>query len=230
MRLSIGVRWALRYAIALSITLTLFAGVVYVAVSRRINREAHLVTEIHASELVESLRTQSEEHSREEVLAWITERVERTVRESPPDLALGIQYIDERGEPIATAGSLRDERLAVPGDLLRGERDSALRAVNLGGEHAHIVSVTRAPGGFVQVAIDTRTLRGERGLRARGAPAAAAASRSCSLAGSGGCSRAAAWRRSSASTRPRGASRGRISTSRSRPAARATSSTSSRRR
>jgi heavy metal sensor kinase len=155
LRVSIGVRWALRYAVALSITLTLFAGVVYVAVSRRINREAHLVTEIHASELVESLRTQSAEHERETVLAWVGERIERTVRESPPDLALGIQYLDERGEPIAAGGSLRDERLSVPGDLLRGERDSALRAVNLGGEHAHIVSVVRAPGGFVQVAIDT---------------------------------------------------------------------------
>ena len=155
MRLSIGVRWALRYAVALSITLTVFAGVVYISVSRRINREAHLVTEIHASELLESLRTQSEEHGRDAVLTWVAERIERTVRESPPDLALGIQYLDERGEPIAAAGSLRDERLSVPGDLLRGERDSALRAVNLGGQHAHIVSVMRAPGGFVQVAIDT---------------------------------------------------------------------------
>jgi heavy metal sensor kinase len=155
LRVSIGVRWALRYAVALSITLTLFAAVVYVAVSRRINREAHLVTEIHASELVESLRTQSEEHERAAVLVWLEERIERTVRESPSDLALGIQVLDERGEPIAASGSLRGERLAVPGDLLRGERDSALRAVNLGGEHAHMVSVMRAPGGFVQVAIDT---------------------------------------------------------------------------
>jgi heavy metal sensor kinase len=160
LRVSIGVRWALRYAVALSITLTLFAGVVYVAVSRRINREAHLVTEIHASELVESLRTQSEEHERAAVLAWVDERIERTVRESPPDLALGIQYLDERGEPIAAGGSLRDERLSVPGDLLRGERDAALRAVNLGGEHAHLVSVMRAPGGFVQVAIDTARYAG----------------------------------------------------------------------
>jgi heavy metal sensor kinase len=155
LRLSIGVRWALRYAVALSITLTVFAAVVYVAVSRRINREAHLVTQIHASELVESLRTQSEEHSREAVLAWLPERIERTVRESPPDLALGIQVLDPRGVPIASAGSLREQPLSVPGDLLRGERDSALRAVNLGGQHAHIVSVMRAPGGFVQVAIDT---------------------------------------------------------------------------
>jgi len=155
LRLSIGARWTLRYAVALSITLTLFAAVVYAAVSRRINREAYLVTEIHASELLESLRTQSEEHDRETVLAWISERMERTVRESPPDLGLGIQYLDAKGELIASAGSLRDRRLGLPEDLLREERESALRAVNLGGEHAHVVTVMRAPGGFVQVAIDT---------------------------------------------------------------------------
>ena len=69
MQLSIGARWTLRYAVALAISLGLFAAVLYAAVSRRINREAHLVTEIHASELLESLRTQSQEHEREAVLA-----------------------------------------------------------------------------------------------------------------------------------------------------------------
>jgi two-component system OmpR family sensor kinase len=156
LRLSIGARWTLRYAIAIAISLTLFAAVLYTAVARRINREAHLVTEIHASELLESLRTQSQEHDRAAVLAWLRERIERTVRESDPDLALGIQYTDERGEVIASAGSLAGEALAVPQDLLLGERGEALRAVNLGGEHAHVVSVLAAPGGFLQVAIDTR--------------------------------------------------------------------------
>ena len=156
MRLSIGARWTLRYAVAIAISLTLFAAVLYTAVARRINREAHLVTEIHASELLESLRTQSQEHDRAAVLAWLRERIERTVRESDPDLALGIQYTDERGDVIASAGSLAGEALAVPQDLLLGERGEALRAVNLGGEHAHVVSVVAAPGGFLQVAIDTR--------------------------------------------------------------------------
>ena len=44
-----------------------FAAGLYAAVSRRINREAYLVTEIHASELLESLRTQTEEHDRTQV-------------------------------------------------------------------------------------------------------------------------------------------------------------------
>jgi two-component system OmpR family sensor kinase len=156
LRLSIGARWTLRYAVALAISLGLFAAVLYAAVARRINREAYLVTEIHASELLESLRTQSEEHERAQVLGWLAQRIERTVRESAPDLDLGIQYTDERGAPIAAAGSLERESLPIPQDVLRGQRSKALRAVNLGGEHAHVVSVVAAPGGFLQVAIDTR--------------------------------------------------------------------------
>lgn len=156
MRLSIGARWTLRYAGALAISLGLFAAVLYAAVSRRINREAHLVTEIHASELLESLRGQSREHERAEVLAWLQQRIEHTVQQSAPDLDLGIQYTDERGASIAWAGSLAGETLPIPQDLLRGQRRTALRAVNLGGDHAHVMSVVAAPGGFLLVAIDTR--------------------------------------------------------------------------
>jgi heavy metal sensor kinase len=156
LRLSIGARWTLRYALALAISLGLFAAGLYAAVSRRINREAYLVTEIHASELLESLRTQTEEHDRAQVLDWLAQRIEHTVKESAPDLDLGIQYTDEKGEPIASAGSLARESLPIPEDMLRGHRRSALRAVNLGSEHAHVVSVVTAPGGFLQVTIDTQ--------------------------------------------------------------------------
>ena len=156
MRLSIGARWTLRYAVALAVSLVLFAVVLFTAVSRRINREAYLVTEIHANELLASLRSQTEEHDRALVLDWLSQRIEQTVRESAPDLDLGIQYTDEQGAPIASAGSLARESLPIPQDVLSGERRSALRAVNLGGKHAHMVSVVTAPGGFLQVAIDTR--------------------------------------------------------------------------
>jgi len=155
LRLSIGARWTLRYAAALAISLSLFAAVLYTAVVRRINREAHLVTEIHASELLESLRSQTQEHDRATVLAWLQARIERTVRESDTDLKLGIQYTDERGKVISAAGSLAQVELPIPADVLSGQRRSALRAVNLGSEHAHVVSVVAAPGGFLQVAIDT---------------------------------------------------------------------------
>ncbi len=156
MQLSIGVRWALRYTVAMSVTLTLFALVVQAQVERRINREAHLVTEIQARELVDSLRTQLQEHPREEVMRWLAARAHRTVREAEPDLGLGIEYLDEQGRSLVAAGSLAGAGVPVPLDLREGGRRESLRAVNLGGEHAHLLSVMAAPGGFVQVAIDTR--------------------------------------------------------------------------
>ena len=156
MRLSIGARWTMRYAVALAVSLGLFAAVLFAAVSRRINREAYLVTEIHVNELLASLRSQTEEHDRAVVLEWLADRIQATVRESAPDLDLGIVYTDENGAPITSAGSLARESVPIPEDMLRGERPSALRAVNLGSEHAHLVSVVAAPGGFLQVAIDTR--------------------------------------------------------------------------
>lgn len=154
-RLSIGIRWTLRYTVAMAVTLAVFAVVVYSQVERRINREARLVTEIHAQTLVESLRSQREEHSPERVREWLAERLENTVRESDADLGLGIQVLDAAGEPVLAVGSLANTRLPLPRDVLRGRRSSSFRAVNLGGEHAHFVSLMAAPGGFVQVAIDT---------------------------------------------------------------------------
>jgi heavy metal sensor kinase len=154
-RLSIGIRWALRYTVAMAVTLTVFAVVVYSQVERRINREARLVTEIHAQTLVESLRSQREEHPPERVREWLAERLANTVHESDPDLGLGIQVLDAAGEPVLAAGSLAQARLPLPRDVLRGRRSASFRAVNLGGEYAHFVSVLAAPEGFVQVAIDT---------------------------------------------------------------------------
>jgi len=153
-RLSIGARWTLRYAAAMAVTLAVFALFVQAEVERRINREAPLVTEIQARGLVDSLRTQTEEHGPERARDWLEARMAREVAESPPDL--GIEYLDAEGRSRIAVGSLAGEALPVPRDLVRGERDRATRAANLGGEHAHIVTVLPAPGGFLQVAIDTR--------------------------------------------------------------------------
>lgn len=155
-RLSIGVRWALRYTLAMSVTLAVFAGVVQFEVQRRINREARLVTNIEARSLVDSLRTQTDEHTPEQVRAWLAARFHREVETGDPDLGLGLEYLDSDGHSVVATGSLAGEELPVPHDLIRGEQTKNTRAVNLGGEYAHLVTVLAAPGGFLQVAIATR--------------------------------------------------------------------------
>jgi len=153
-RLSIGARWALRYTAAMAITLGVFALVVQGQVARRINREAVVLTEVEARTLVDSIRTQTQEHSPEEVRTWLAARVEREVEEADPALGLGLEILDPQGRSLVAAGSLAGNSLPIPYDLVRGEAQRRTRAVNLGGEHAHLVTIEAAPGGFVRVAID----------------------------------------------------------------------------
>lgn len=156
LRLSIGARWAMQYGLAVLFTLAIFAIFVHEQVAERINREARLLTEIQARDLRDSLRTQTDEHGLEQTLEWFHSRIERTVREAPPDLHLGIELVDESGTRLAAAGSLRSGGPPPPYALLDDEDDLILRAVNLGGDHAFLVTATRAPGGVLQVAIDTQ--------------------------------------------------------------------------
>jgi len=153
-RLSIGARWALRYTAAMAITLGVFALVVQGQVARRINREAVLLTEVEARTLVDSIRTQTDEHPAEVVRTWLAARVRREVEEADPALGLGLEILDEHGRSLVAAGSLAGNSLPVPYDVVQGKASRRTRAVNLGGEHAHLVTVEAAPGGFVRVAID----------------------------------------------------------------------------
>jgi len=153
-RISIGVRWTLRYTAAMAVTLGLFALFVHGEVARRVNREARLLTEVEANALVDSIRTQTEEHPPEEVRAWLEARLRREVEDSDPKLGLGLEFLDTKGRSVLATGSLAGQALPVPQDLLRAERGRRTRAVNLGGEHAHLVTLEAAPGGFVRVAVD----------------------------------------------------------------------------
>jgi heavy metal sensor kinase len=155
-RLSIGVRWALRYTAAMAVTLGVFALFVHGEVARRINREAIVLTEVEANSLVDSIRTQTEEHSPDEVRTWLEARIRREVEEAEPGLGLGLEFLDAAGRSVVAAGSLAGQGLPVPRDLLAGESHRRTRAVNLGGEHAHLVTVMQAPGGFVRVSVDAR--------------------------------------------------------------------------
>jgi heavy metal sensor kinase len=155
-RLSIGARWTLRYTVAVAVTLGLFAWVVQSEVARRVNREAELLTEVEARSLVDSLRTQTQEHPPEEVRAWLEARIRREVAAADPALGLGIEFLDAEGQTVVAAGSLEQAALPVPRDVLRGELPSRTRAVNLGGTHAYLVTIEAAPGGFLRVAVDGR--------------------------------------------------------------------------
>jgi heavy metal sensor kinase len=153
--LSIGAKLALRYTAAMAVTTTVFGWVVYEQVERRINREAALLVDVRLRDLADAYESQSREHSRERVLDWMVEHTRSSLLRSEPDLGLGIELLDTAGDRVIAAGSLEGAELPLPRDLLDGRRAESLRAVNLGGRHAHLAAAEAVTGGFVRVAIDT---------------------------------------------------------------------------
>lgn len=154
-RASIGVKLLLGYTAVLSISVSIIAAFVYTQVAHRINRDARLLLEVQAQDLAEAYRGRLEDGEPAQVLPWLQEHVQRLLRNADPSLRLGIAFASESGEMLLRAGSLRDVEVPLSTSLLEGERDSALRAVNLGDEFAYLSQALRVPGGFIQVVIHT---------------------------------------------------------------------------
>jgi signal transduction histidine kinase len=153
-RLSIGAKLALRYALAASFTISVFAGIVYSEVSRRINREATLLLETQARDLVDAFQSQSREHPREHVLAWFQAHIQQMLRHADPELSLGVELLDAEGGVVLAAGSLAGGRLPPPAPGARLD-PLRVRAVNLGGEFAHLVAAAPVDAGVLRMAIGT---------------------------------------------------------------------------
>ncbi|MGH0032470.1 MAG: sensor histidine kinase [Myxococcota bacterium] len=133
----------------------MLGGFVYAQIERRINRQATLVIEVQTRDLADALASQSLEHPPDHVLAWFERQARQLVARSPADLGLGIELLDERGRSRVAVGSLASGAppVGAVGEIGDG---ATLRAVDLGGEHAHLLTTSAVAPGFLRVAIDTR--------------------------------------------------------------------------
>jgi len=154
-RLSIGAKLALRYTAVMSVTLTVVALFVYTQVEHRVNREAKLLLQVQAADLIEALASQRREHAEDVVLAWLDDHAHRIAEHADPSLKLGIEFRSESGERVLAAGSLTGVDLPIPRTILDGEQPSQLRAVNLGDEFAFLSIATRVPGGILRLVMNT---------------------------------------------------------------------------
>ena len=156
-RLSIGAKLALRYTLATSITISVFSGIVYSEVSRRINREAAVLLETQLHDLADAYEAQSREHPRENAASWFAPQVRHTLRHSAPDLALGVELLDRNGSVIFGAGSLAGGVLPATGAaLLESTEYTKARPVDLGGPSPHLVMAAPVRGGYLRMAIGTQ--------------------------------------------------------------------------
>ena len=145
--LSIQTKWAVRYTAALLVSISIFAFYVYARIDRNLEQDARLVLELQAQELVQEL---AESGGASEGL---TEYVERHVASAEPGVMLGIAVFDPAANLLVARGSLQGHNLAVPRELTRGRTTPVVYKADFGDRSPYLVLATRAPNGFVQVAV-----------------------------------------------------------------------------
>lgn len=166
-RLSIGTRWALRYTLALLVTVTVFGLFTYEQILMRTQEDARFVLEMQVQEAVEILHRASPEAPE------VAEALERSVDAADRDLKLGLQVFDAQGRSVVARGTGEHVSFALPDRLSQADRvagkrgDEVWRLEDLQNEkYDYLVLTVPVPGGFVQGSLYTRIfVRNARELR-----------------------------------------------------------------
>ncbi len=148
---SIGLQWALRYALATLLAISLFSLYVYRRVERRLEREAELVASYPARNVSEAVRRYGDDLGRMEEL------IDREVRAADPDLRLGIQLYDAEGRLVVSRGVLEEADLPLHPSVRAGHRNWVFFEADLPGSAPYYVVATAPGDHFLQVAIYGRT-------------------------------------------------------------------------
>ncbi|MCP5066909.1 MAG: HAMP domain-containing protein [bacterium] len=147
-RVSIGVQWALRYTVALLVTVSVFGVFTYTQIARRTESDARLVLELQVNEVAV--------HAAAGEPDAMVETIERGIASADPELKLGFALFDTDGNLIVARGSLALYPTPLPEGVLAGEDQSGADQVEVGENYPYLVMAVRAPPGFVQGAIYTR--------------------------------------------------------------------------
>ncbi len=163
--LSIGARFTLRFTLALLVTVSLFAGLLY-------NQLVQQVESAARSFLVVQVRDLAELVERDGLLApSVARALERSVLVAESDYKLGLQVFDARGRTVAAGGTLARHPLPpspAPPPLRPGAppAEEVFRQVDLGESYPYLVVSAGAGEGSVQGALYTRRfVRNARDLR-----------------------------------------------------------------
>ena len=128
-RLSIRAAWTLRFTLALLISISIFGGFTYDRISDRTERDARQVLDLEMQELVDVLnRTQGNP-------VPVQRRVARKVLVTDPELKIGVQVFDGRGERLFASGSLERHEVPLPPPEARPTADERVfQSIELGEE------------------------------------------------------------------------------------------------
>ncbi|HXV35611.1 MAG TPA: ATP-binding protein [Myxococcota bacterium] len=148
---SIGMRWALRNALVFAIVLFCIATFAHFEVRRRVTKDAQLLLELEVRELVEELGTGALSASE------IAEEVDPEIAAAPdPNLELGVQVFDDRGERIYTRGRLASLDVGVPRELAAAGSASVFSVIEIPHGAPYWVVSAKSKVGYVQVGVSSR--------------------------------------------------------------------------
>jgi signal transduction histidine kinase len=156
LRLSVGARWALRYTLAMAVTLVAFALVIQAVAKQRSDQAAALLARTQATELLAALEAQARVGTTAEYERWCGEQLARRAALGDPELALGFRLLAFDGRLRHEAGSLRGISVVLPPEVARGRAQLEVLAGRLGNAGRFFVASSTAPAGFLQVAVSTR--------------------------------------------------------------------------
>ena len=142
-RLSIGARWTLRFAGALLVAVSLFAGYSYVQIESGILQDAKLILDLQLEELEEALIGRQPDSKKVVTVAELSTLV------ANPDLKLGLQIFDQRGKLKLARGSLLIHELEYPA-WIRGVAETRIvHQVDFGENYPYLVIARRLDDGRV---------------------------------------------------------------------------------
>ncbi|MDH3685503.1 MAG: HAMP domain-containing protein, partial [Myxococcales bacterium] len=142
-RLSIGARWTIRFAAALLVAVSLFAGYSYVRIEAGILQDAKLILDLQLEELEESLIGRQPDSKK------VVEAVELSTLVANPDLKLGLQIFDRDGELKLARGSLAIHELEYPKWIRDTTESRIVREVDFGENYPYLVIARRLDDGRV---------------------------------------------------------------------------------
>lgn len=150
MKLSIGAKWTLRYAVVSFVAISLLGWYVYTRAEGRLRRDAELITRAPLRNVAEAMKRRPGD------INVVAEAIDREVTAADGDLRLGIQYFDENGRVVLASGSLEQRPIPLPASILEGRRAALFWEKTHADDRRYYVVTSKAPEGYLQTAVYTR--------------------------------------------------------------------------
>ncbi|UCE86463.1 MAG: HAMP domain-containing protein [Deltaproteobacteria bacterium] len=147
---SVGAKWTIRFAAVMFVVVSLVSWFHYYRVKEAIARDATLLLELQARELVEELRRDADDL--DELQAY----AEQHIASADADFKLGIRVFDPDGRAIFARGAFEQDPIPPPERFPAFGEPPIVSEVEAGDRYPYFVIVAAASEGWVEIAAYAR--------------------------------------------------------------------------